>query len=274
MLKKLIFIFAILLFIVGPAFADVDEILGISTVDEYLGIGTVDEFLGQGIASGEAPSCDDCSGARTFAWHMENVDVTLGTPCGCSDADTIADGSGDIDFVDAAPAPFDGTYSLCWLGALDYAYFTLSGTINPENFSVTILVNMVDGTFDSGTEIFELYGDTNDYINLQITGAEDALDVQGKVSANGTSYYIANNADRADSEWFCVVYKVKFDEEGNDHSLSVCDSDCASNCVTNTEDDDIVANFDTTPTVMIFGNQSANTGSGCVDAVDIGVSGL
>ena len=46
--------------------------------------GMFDRVISQYNAAGGAPACDSCTGGLEMAWHMENVDVTLGTPCGCS----------------------------------------------------------------------------------------------------------------------------------------------------------------------------------------------
>lgn len=62
MLKRIILIFAFLLFCALPVCADTDATLGVSTVDDLLGISTVDGFLGQSVASG-GDACSSCTSA-------------------------------------------------------------------------------------------------------------------------------------------------------------------------------------------------------------------
>lgn len=105
-------------------------------------------------------SCDDCSGSLMFAWHMDDndptPDVTLGTPCGCSDGDEIGAETGSPEFSTTQKS--DGTRSLR-INALDEDYlFVVSSDdlINLDSFKVTFDIYVVSypGTAAKYIEIF------------------------------------------------------------------------------------------------------------------------
>jgi len=77
MLKKIVLLIAVFACMVSPAWADADEVLGISTFDEFLGIATVDGALGVPVAGG---GCEDVWWDRTATTSGEGGSINSGVP--------------------------------------------------------------------------------------------------------------------------------------------------------------------------------------------------
>lgn len=73
-----------------------------------------------GVPAVAAGGCDDCSGTLVFSTHFENDnDITVGTPCGCSDGTTAQALTGGSTYSSTYAS--DGTYSCKAEGENDVA---------------------------------------------------------------------------------------------------------------------------------------------------------
>jgi len=150
------------------------------------------ELTGGQLVGGSVPaiaeSCDDCSGDVKFAWHLENVDVTLGTPCGCVDADgdEIGTANGGATLSDTQKQ--DGTNSLYNAGN-DYYSFDVSS-------------NDIIDLQDQGAISFYIW--VNDWT---ATGAETEMVGSWVDNQNRMGFYFAYDVDSTD-----FAFRI----EGND----------------------------------------------------------
>jgi len=201
---------------------------------------------GVGLLGGSVPSagsCDDCSGTLKFAWHAENVDVTKGTPCGCSDGDTTASASGSPSLSNVQKS--DGTYSVLINATSEYYEFTKSGTdlLDPDDFKITFDLYVINlNSTGEEVEIITSYYDSNDYIIVML----DASYIKVYHKGNGTSDTMILNLDGYTEQWLSCEYQAKTSVEGNDHYLSCGDAGSVE------EDDDHVA-FNNQPTKLVIG---------------------
>ncbi|MGV0961816.1 MAG: hypothetical protein ACOYB1_18480 [Limnohabitans sp.] len=122
-----------------------------------------------------APSGDSCTGGLLFSWHAENVDVTQGTPAGCSVGDTTATAVNSASISTDYALGSDGTHS---------AKIVTSGSWNSYNFdwnrTTNSILTLSAGTIDlwfrySGTinsqNLFYLYVDGSNRIYPYIDSA-------------------------------------------------------------------------------------------------------
>lgn len=198
-------------------------------------------------SSGEV-SCDDCSGALKFAWHMEDndstPDVTLGNPCGCSDGDSIGAESGAPVFSNVQKS--DGTYSL-HINAKDEWYeFVVSGDDLVENDNVKITFDIYIVSFPAGAgtkhEIIRLPYDANNVVSIQIDDSGDLLSYY-----RGTSVTDYINISPATGSWLSCEYQAKTGVAGNDHYLA-----CGAS---STEEDDDLTAMEGSATNLNFGDE-------------------
>jgi len=194
--------------------------------------------------------CDDCTGATKFAFHMEDddatPDVTLGSPCGCSDGDEVGAETGSPAFSSAQKS--DGTYSL-HINAIDeyYEFDANGGEIDHDDFKITFDIYIVaypDAGDWEKCDIWSSYHDANDFFKLQL---EDRTGGSYNVTAHVERDSVAEDVhvEVATGSFVSCEWQFKDGVDGNDHKLT-----CG---VTTDEDDDDPAGHDTTPTVMRFG---------------------
>jgi hypothetical protein len=201
-------------------------------------------------------ACDDCSGARIWSWHMEDddatPDITVGNPCGCADAtnDTVGAITGSPDFSVAQKS--DGARAL-HINALDeYVEFDI-GTIDPNDFKITFdiyVVTMPANDWNS-FDVLGMFGDANDQVRLLLEdrGATKELSVyhyRNGAATDNTHVEVGTGAWKTSCEW-----QFKTGVDGNDQYLA-CDGD------SDTGDEDPGA-FDTTPTIIYFGEKGGST---------------
>jgi hypothetical protein len=178
--------------------------------------------VGQGVASGG--SCDDCSGSTTFSWHMEDLNVATGTPCGCSDGDEDGTANGGATLSDAQK--YDGSKSLL-SGNDDYISFASTNILTMAGEgTVSFYVYVADWTANTGfTEYwgakydadnmiscYSQYDGSNTDFTFRIEGSNDNLlrtvldaDTSG-ISATWIRIMCSwdVNDDAVDSAWFWV----------------------------------------------------------------------
>ena len=129
MLKKLIYIFAILVLVVGWSLADIDE---------HIGISTVDETIGQTVASGAADPCATANGTTIFC-------VDPGVVGGTGDGSSAANAYASLSAAEAAE----------------------EGDIRAVAGGYTFLCMSSDGTDDTTAPIFAAWEtDADSLINI------------------------------------------------------------------------------------------------------------
>lgn len=210
----------------------------------------------QGGGGAASVVCDDCSDANlTFSWHAEDIDVTVGTPCGCSDGDTTATLVSGA--VISSTQKSDGTNSLSFPTSLDYATF--------DNTSEDIINK------DAGTIIFDIYltaranfqrvfiyeVDSNNFIRCQ-TRNIDELDViySGDSTEIGA---VTGAADLSLNTFYTVT--AKWRTGVTDPSLSI-----TVNGSTGTNNTDLTAIIGNSGTIEIGSKISGST-FGFIDKV-------
>jgi len=209
-----------------------------------------------GVPSGG--SCDDCSGDLKFSWHMENVDLTLGTPCGCVDSggDITATANASIEL--SATQKQDGSTSALFNADNEYYSFTVSsGDLITAAEGKVIFYVYID-TFDADESVFSAVGDADDYIEIQMVINSAAIDFYGVYSGAGTIDTLLVDSNRIEDEWIYVEYGWKYGVDGNDHYIKICDADGVSNCVTEEQDDDLGL-VDTAFTELRIGTANQDT---------------
>ena len=174
-------------------------------------------------------------------------DVTLGSPCGCSDNDTVGAENGTPVFSTTQKA--DGTYSL-HIDALDdrYSFSVLSDDlIVGDDFKVTFDLYIVSYPSAGTTmEIIRWVDDADNYVAIRLRGTGPA--VQGFYRGQATEDYIEVSA--ATGSWLSCEYQGKTGIVGNDHYIA-----CAASSTE--EDDDLNAMLQSMDT-LIFGDQEGS----------------
>lgn len=159
-------------------------------------------------------TCDDCSGSRIFSWHMENINIELGTPCGCSDdATKTATYSGD--FALSTDNVIDGTYTGYRVNASDYATVPLTGTSTTQGYISWGMdaVNVVSGSI----KIVELYYDNNNFFRVS-QSSSDAL--TALYTGNGAARQATTTALTIGNAYSCYAYYI---QGGNPTVFIHCD---------------------------------------------------
>ncbi len=150
-----------------------------------------------------APSGDSCTGGLLFSWHCENLDVTLGTPAGCSVGDTVALASSDA--VISSAQWQDGSNSCSFPTSSDRFAFDVSGGDIAKTAAGTVILYIRINTFKAGNSIFGLVADANNLIRLDMTGT-DELKVSHYV--NPTSRTLTTlSANIGVDTWYKVTLK-------------------------------------------------------------------
>jgi len=183
--------------------------LGLSFVDVKRLFASDNYYQGSsGVVDDGGAGCDSCTGDLTFSWHMEDTDVTSGTPCGCSAGDTTATLNNSA-AISSAQAQ-DGTNSLyCPSGSSTPANAEFSNTSNaiiqPDAGTVTFYVYVT--SFVAGTRLWTMWTGPTDNIQCYMTGTGDGnIDIllwyRGTGSANVTA-----NSNLSLNTWYQVTCK-------------------------------------------------------------------
>jgi hypothetical protein len=195
-----------------------------------------------------AGGCDDCSGDLKFSWHMEALDITSGSPCGCVDSggDTVATevNGGDISSTQKS----DGTYSSYSPDGSDYHKFDSSGGDNFDDAEGKIVIDIYVDTFVADAYILRIDdGGATDRLLLDLRNS--SVDIQIRASWTGSNPSQASdyattaaNGYHGEDEWLRITYQWKQSESNADHYLQVCDltpPDTIGNCSEAAAQDDI-----------------------------------
>ncbi len=175
-MKKLLTIALALLLITATCFAnDISTIAGKA-------IGSVSTIAGKAktaiatVGGGGVPSeaAGACTSPQIFGWSMENVDVTTGTPAGCTgNADTTFAYTGTSTALSTDVSPQDGTYSLYIRYAGDNATIPITGSGEEGTFDVYVELTAETSLENWSPYLVLSYGtawveDTNSYIALKV----------------------------------------------------------------------------------------------------------
>lgn len=155
---------------------------------------------------------DDCAGDIAMTWHMEDVDVTIGTPAGCSDYDTSAtDMNGATLSTDQAN---DGTSSFLHGPEDSYAFDVPNATIEDTG---TICQSVYVADWSVGTDFtrfFRIYIDDNDSIALYWKYDGSATDITFRAEgSNDNDTRTRLNLAMPDATWLrmCVSWDLNDD---------------------------------------------------------------
>jgi hypothetical protein len=151
---------------------------------------------------------DSCTDGLLFSWHCEDLDVTVGTPKGCSAGDTT--GSAASGAVIAAGGT-DGSNYLNIPTAGDYVDFTISSRDIADDRYGTLTFDLYIDTFSNG----EAYGwirdsATGDMIRFSMLNATNyqVCVRYSKAAAPASDITICtSNADLQEDTWYSVTVK-------------------------------------------------------------------
>lgn len=201
--------------------------------------------------------CDDCSGDLKFSWHMENVDVTLGTPCGCSDGDEGAstDGTPSLSSTEKS----DGTYS-AYGDTVDYYKFVIShpDLVDVSEGKVVMDIFIPTGEWAADVTFFDAYYDSGTRINCMTAGSSGSdIEVRCAHDDGWQELEATSGTGHTENEWLRVTVRWDASQSSADFDVELCDltlPDTTSNCVNSGADNDIDGDWGAnTPTELRIG---------------------
>jgi len=208
---------------------------------------------------GGTPAGDICSSPMTFSWHMENTDVTLGTPSGCSVGNTTATfvslGALNTDLF------YDGSTSLDIPTSGDFASFSVSSNdiINPA--AGTISFWMYIDTAVANLRPFSTGPDADNFIRTFITNTDE---IRVNWSGNATVVYaVTTNANIPNTTWVNVI--AKYTTADVDPNLSIRVVGYGSEAISNDNPTAWVG----TNTSMVVGNSGSAAGDFHIDNLQV-----
>jgi len=165
--------------------------------------------------------CDDCSGTVMFQTHFEDLDVTTGTPCGCSDGDEsgVTNGTAAISSTQKS----DGTNSLYCADGEDYVVYTNTGNALIDLDAGHLIFDLYIDTWVDNADVFGIRPDTNNQIRIEMDGSSGAIDFYLVHETNNDVYPMSCNSNKAEDTWLRLRYDWKQGVEGNDMKLQVWD---------------------------------------------------
>jgi hypothetical protein len=180
-------------------------------------------FLGSLHVTPVAGGGDDCSDANLlFSWHMENENVTLGTPAGCSDGDETAtlNSGATIDSTQFQ----DGANSLSCPTGSDYAGFAVSGNDIFSETAGTIIfyLRINTGGYVTGANLFSSRIDPNNRFEIYMQGADTPTgrEIFMRWDGAGTTQSAStSDADLDTNTWYKIT--AKYDTADVDPNLSL-----------------------------------------------------
>lgn len=215
-----------------------------------------------GILARKNVTCDDCSGDLSFAFHFENSDtVTDGSPCGCSDGDTVGvrNDSAVYDTIKS-----DGAYSLDAADRWKYIHFD-NDLVGAEEIVAEAAGTIIfDVYFESTTaaKILHIGEDTGGNSDTLYVLLDAGVDIVVWYFGNGTSVDVKSTGSAiSQSTWHTITIKW---QAAGDPNLYV-DVDGGSSDTDNT---DLTALEDKWEWIR-FGETGANEGDLHIDNVKI-----
>lgn len=176
---------------------------------------------------------DSCTGNLLFSWHFENLDVTLGTPAGCSAGDTTATAVSSA--VINSDVFKDGSNSGDFPTASDYFQFTVSAydIVDYDQGRVDFWLYITTGVTTANLARFRNSGGTTNALWIRFSGT-DQLDMfnnyGGTNSATGATTFPGGLQA---STWYHVIARWSIDKSGdgtNYMKICVDETDGTANC--------------------------------------------
>jgi len=178
-------------------------------------------FAGAILRGSGGATADSCIGDLLFSWHMENADVTLGTPSGCSVGDTTATlNSGAV--LDAALYQ-DGARSGDCPTSNDYFGFTVSSEDLVRHVSGTVDVWIYVDAFGEGAAAFYAGVDSSNrvMVTMQTVSTFHQFRITHIAGGTGRTVNTTISGGFLNATWYHVV--AKWDETAhNGNYLSIC----------------------------------------------------
>lgn len=176
---------------------------------------------------------DSCTGDLLFSWHGENLDVTVGSPAGCSAGDTTgtAVSAAAID-TDGTPAPKDGSGACSFPTAGDSFSFTISSEDIIKHASGTLDTWLYISTFDSDATLLKAAVDTNNYVDVRLkTSTTNQLRLVHNAGATTRMATTTVSGGLSLSTWYHVIAKWDETAHGSNY-LSICvdETNGTTNC--------------------------------------------
>jgi len=201
----------------------------------------------------EAPSCYDCSGVGAHLWECNSTTVGEGTPCGCTDNDSTASGTGDVGIATGL-CSFDDTVSE---DGNDYYTFGAPSTTIDE--SGTVFIKFRINTAVASIRLFQIIG---------TSGAVDRLQAYLYGSTNIAGLYLGNSVsldvrlsggNTAVDTWYIARYY--WNDGGTDSHRITLLNGSTSATIEDNEDVEALTAFSTNSASLECGNHSAITSS-------------
>ena len=203
-----------------------------------------------------------CAGDSIFEYHAENSpDVTVGTPSGCADTDTVGT---ETSITYAGTDKYDGTYSIDFDGTGDKIEFDLGGTLDAEG-KIDFWV-CPDST--SNTEILRLHYDNNNWVGFSFTATDEIKfayksTAGGEISVSTTDCNVAIGQDCSNvANWTQIVGQWR--QGANDPSM-VLNCTGATEQTTNTD----LVDMANTPNIIRLGDSGGWVYDGHMDNINI-----
>jgi hypothetical protein len=195
-------------------------------------------------------------GSILFEWHMEDADVTAGTPAGQSAGDTTASITGATFVTDPKQ---DGTYSLYPANPNYGAEFDAAALYSASEGTIQFYCIINPHLADPTPVRIRFNTDNNNRINLDFanTDAIRARYVGGGTTVSATS----SNGSIVDGQWHKIT--VRWRATG-DPNLSITVDD-GSEGTSNTD----LPTFSSAPNLLFIGNGSTTDGEMHVDNITI-----
>lgn len=182
---------------------------------------------GPGVVIAAAPSGDSCADGFVLSWHAENVDVTQGTPAGCSAiGDSVATANSTVTLDGTSVS--DGSYAI--LSNAAYEYYTLNPITGVSSAEGTVYVDVNINAFSTGSAFFVMQYNASNAIRLELSGASSAVDIRGYYVGEGTTQTLYNGTCDIDvagnpNQWVRVKYQWKVSATGAGHKIDVWNLD-------------------------------------------------
>lgn len=207
--------------------------------------------------------CDDCSGNRKVAYHAEGTNITSGTPCGCSDGETVFTVNNSPTF--SSTNPYDGSYSLRVDGNSEYISLAKNGTteINIDDIKLTFEL-FIEQYPSANLIIFDVVDspmDWTNYLQLKLTTAGYIQAVREGQNAQDT---IMSASACATNSWLTVEYQADHAHAGSSNHYIGIDGMAGA-----AESDSILTQDDDTTEIRI-GADGNFSGGHRLDAFDWG----
>ena len=187
-------------------------------------LGSNSDAINPAILSGisSSGSCADCSGTASFVWEINSATVgdTGYSPCGCVSAtgDSSATENGDIS-ISSGSAVVDDVVSD---DGQDYYNFDNGADVLSDDTVGTVFIRFKVTTWADYTQLFKIYADVNNQINVRLTSSND-LEASHVGDTNSTGVVLAGNNVSTGTEYI-VRYRWEVGRGTTDSQLTLYSS--------------------------------------------------